>query len=83
MQIIMKTLEAFVKEINESEELKNALKEIKDKDSLEAFLKKNGCDATAKEFAEFAKSQGEGEIGDDVAAAVSGGSWWNPFSWFC
>ena len=79
----MKTVQEFVNEINASAELKAAIKEIKDKASLDEFLKKNGCGATADEFAAFFKSQGEGEIGDDAAeAAAGGGSWWNPFAWF-
>ena len=54
--------------------MKNELMEIKDKYSFEAFLKKHECDATAEDIASFAKEMKEGEIGDDEAAAVAGGS---------
>ena len=70
----MKTIQELVKEIEGSEDLKNELKEIKDKVSFEAFLKKHECDATAEDIASFAKEMKEGEIGDDEVAAVAGGS---------
>ena len=70
----MKTLEELVKEINSSEELKKTVSQIKDKTALADFLKKQGCEASVDDFAKFIKSQqGEGEIGDDAAAAVAGG----------
>ena len=69
----MKTSAEFAEEINGSKELLAELKEIKDKASLQAFLKANGCTATAEEFAEYIKSQSEGEIGDDAAEDVAGG----------
>ena len=69
----MKTLEEFVKEISTSEDLQKALKEIKDNASLEAILKKNGCGASADEFAKFVRAQSEGEIDDDESSAVAGG----------
>ena len=69
----MKTIEEFAKEISGSEELQKAVKEIKDKASFEAFLKANGCSATADEFVKFVKSQAEGEIGDETAESITGG----------
>ena len=63
----------FIKEIEGSDALKNELKEIKDKTALADFLKKHGCDVSVNEFAEHIRSQGEGEIGDDEAAAAAGG----------
>ena len=69
----MKTTEEFAKEISGSKELQEAVKEIKDKASLEAFLKANGCAATADEFVKFVKSQAEGEIGDETAESITGG----------
>ena len=39
----MKTIEKFIKELDSSEALQNELKAVKDKDELEAFLKKNDC----------------------------------------
>ena len=71
----MKTLEAFVKEINESEELQKALKEIKDKAALEEFIQKNNCEATAEEFSKYAASVSEGEIDDEIVEQVAGGAW--------
>ena len=69
----MKTAEEFVKEINKSEELQKALREIKDKTALEEFLKENGCGAAADEFAALVSSQNEGEISEDEAAGAAGG----------
>lgn len=73
---IMKTIEELYKEINESEELKKTLSEIKDKASMADFLKEHGCELSVDEFAKFVKSQSEGEIGDDIATAVAGGIEW-------
>ena len=71
----MKTVEEFVKEINASEKLQKEIAEIKDKASLEGFLTKNGCDATAEEFAKFVETSGEGEISDETAGEIAGGIW--------
>ena len=76
----MKTIEELYKEINTSEELKKSVSEIKDKTTLADFLKKHGCEASVDEFAEYIRSQGEGEIGDDEAAAAAAG-WRVPASW--
>ena len=79
----MKTIEELMKEINASEDLKKALSKIKDKEALAEFLKQHGCEASVEEFARFIKAQGEGEIGDDEAASVSGGfhGWNHIFEW--
>lgn len=69
----MKTIEELCKEISASEELQKLLEPVNDKASLEAFLKEQGCSATADEFEKFVKSRTEGEIGDDAAAEVAGG----------
>ena len=71
----MKTIEAFIKEIEGSAELQTALKEIKDKDALAAFLKKNDVDGTIEDFGKAikAKTEAEGELSDDDAEAVAGG----------
>ena len=69
----MKTLEEFVKEINGSEELQKALAACVDKASLEAFLKKNGCGATAEAYADYVNSLQANEIRDDDAEAAAGG----------
>ena len=69
----MKTIEAFYKEIMESEELKNAISEIKDKTILADFLSSHDCEGTVDEFVKYVQSQSEGEIGDDTAAEIAGG----------
>ena len=71
----MKTVQDFIKEIEGSAELQAALKEIKDKDALAAFLKKNDVDGTVEDFGKAiqAKAEAEGEISDDSAEAVAGG----------
>ena len=71
----MKTIEAFIKEIEGSAELQAALKEIKDKDALAAFLRKNDVDGTVEDFGKAikAKTEAEGELSDDDAEAVAGG----------
>lgn len=68
----MKTAEEFYREISESKELQEELKEVSDK-MLEEFLKKHGCDATAKDFTAYARSVSEGELEDDGAEEVVGG----------
>lgn len=68
----MKTAEEFYREIATSKELQKELQEASD-EMLEAFLKKHGCDATAKDFTAFVRSQTEGAIEDDTAAAAAGG----------
>lgn len=74
----MKTLEQFLKEIEASGELQKELKNLKDKDAANAFLKKHGCSATAEELAAFLRSKnkdGQGELSDEEASSVSGGVW--------
>ena len=70
----MKTIQDFIKEIEGSAELQAALKAIKDKDSLAAFLKKYDVDGTVEDFGKALKSkaEAEGEITDDAAEAVAG-----------
>lgn len=79
----MKTIEAFIKEIEGSAELKAALNAIKDKDALADFLKKNDVDGTVEEFADAIKAKfgAEGEISDEAAEAVAGGDWWGFVKW--
>ncbi len=71
----MKTIQDFIKEIEGSAELQAALKEIKDKDALAAFLKKYDVEGTVEDFGKALKSkaEAEGEITDDAAEAVAGG----------
>ena len=68
----MKTIEEFYKELTASKELQEELKKASG-EMLEAFLKKHDCEATAKEFADYAKSRAEGELTDDAAEAAAGG----------
>ena len=69
----MKTVEEFYKEFENSKELQKEWKELSDA-ALEAFLKKHGCNATAKDFTAFVRARNEGEIGDDEAATAAGGT---------
>ena len=69
----MKTAEEFYKEIIESKALQEELKAASD-EMLETFLKKHGCNATAKDFIDLTSSETEGEIEDADAALASGGA---------
>lgn len=71
----MKTIEAFIKEIEGSAAIQEELKAIKGKDALAEFLKKNDIDGTVEDFgnAVQAKAEAEGEISDEAAGAVAGG----------
>ena len=69
----MKTVKEFYKEFASSKELQEELKAASD-EMLETFLKKHGCNATAKDFTAFVKAQNEGEIEDADAALASGGA---------
>lgn len=77
----MKTIEELYKEIAASKELQEELKNASE-ETLEAFLKKHDCHATAKEFVAFARAQSEGEIGDEETENISGGfhPWISPHS---
>ena len=79
----MKTIQDFIKEIQGSAELQAALKAIKDKDALAAFLKEQGVDGTVEQFAEAIKSKvgAEGELSDDDAEAVAGGTFVQFVKW--
>ena len=68
----MKTIEAFYKEIAGSKELQEELKKLNE-EALGEFLRKHDCEATAKEFADYANAQAEGELNDDAANDVAGG----------
>ena len=77
----MKTIEALMEEVKSSEALQNEFANISDTDALTAFLKNNGCDASAEEFAAYLQSvcqtisddQPECELSDEDAEAISGG----------
>ena len=83
----MKLLKDLVVELTGSEQLQSELKQVNDCSSLESFLKKNGCGASAAEFADFARfmksrNQCEGEMSDDEAESVAGGVQAYDFSGF-
>lgn len=71
----MKTIEEFTRELESSAELWNEYETINEPEALEAFLRKNGCEATADEFFAFQKANTpeEGAISDNEAEAVAGG----------
>ena len=69
----MKTIEEFYEEFATSKELQEEWKKRSDAE-LEAFLKKHGCGATAKEFIALANAETEGEMEDADAAAAAGGA---------
>ena len=77
----MKTVEELYNEISASEELQKAVSQISDQTAFADFLKEHGCEATVEEFADFVRSQAEGEIGDDAAAEAAGG-WSDPRDWY-
>lgn len=68
----MKTAEEFYKEIADSKELQEELKNASN-EMLEAFLRKHGCDASGKAFAAFVDAHREGAIDDEDAQTVAGG----------
>lgn len=71
----MKTIEALYQEVLVDNEMKKAFVKATQEDSLEAFLKENGCDATADEVQAFLaeETRKEGELADAELGAVSGG----------
>ena len=81
----MKTIDELIKEINGSKEMQEELKNANDLASVDAFLKKHDCGATAKELAEYIKSlknDGPRGLSDDEVSEVAGGIWMNiGFGW--
>lgn len=69
----MKTIEAFIKEIEGSVALQDELKTTKDQNELAEFMKKNGCEAAVEELINALIAEAEGEISDDSAEAAAGG----------
>ena len=71
----MKTIEAFIGEIESSAALQDEMKAIRDKDALAEFLKKHDVNAAIEEFTKAvkAKAEAEGEIADDAVEAAAGG----------
>lgn len=73
----MKTIEAFIKEIESSAALQEELKAIKDEDVFAAFLKKNDVVGSVEDFAKVmeAKTASGVELSDEELDNVTGGSW--------
>ena len=69
----MKTLEEFLKELDNSEQFRSEFKKIKGSDDLKAFLKANDCGFTVEDFSSFVDSNTEGELSDDEVTAAAGG----------
>ena len=72
----MKTAEEFIREINDSKELQDEIRDLKEAEGLEEFLKRHGCEAEPEEFLKCLGSQEEGEIDDDDAENAAGGLRW-------
>ena len=71
----MKTMQELYNEVMASEEMKKEFLEAsKEKESVGAFLKKYGCDASVEDVAAFLKEKTEGELADDELESVAGGS---------
>ena len=71
----MKTVKEMYREIENSKQLQQELKEAT-KEKLEEFLMKHDRDASGNDFCEYVRSQQEGEIDDDDAETAAGG--WSP-----
>ena len=69
----MKTIEMLISEIKASETLQKLLVEAAKNNALDAFLKEQGCEATAEEFAAALKEQTE-QMDDAALNAVAGGA---------
>ena len=72
----MKTMQELYDEIMGNEELKKEfLDSGKSKETIEAFLKAQGCNVTIEEFAEFLKEKSEtnGEMSKEELKAIAGG----------
>lgn len=68
----MKTLEELYQEVLPSDELKNAFAEAMQKNSAEAFLKANGCEAAKEELKAFLLEK-QNELTEEELDSVSGG----------
>ena len=70
----MKSMQELYNEVMASEEMKKEFLEAsKEKESVGAFLKKYGCDASVDDVAAFLKEKTEGELSDDELDSVAGG----------
>ena len=70
----MKTMEDLYKDVMASEEQKNELSEAaKEKASLESFLKKYECDASADVFKAFLEEKTSDKLNNDALETAAGG----------
>lgn len=72
----MKTLETLYQEVLASDELKNAMAQAtQSPEALEAWVKAQGCDATAEQIEAFLKEKESktGELSDDELESAAGG----------
>ena len=74
----MKTLEGFLKEISENEELRKEFEEAADQDNVVEFFKQYDCEATLEEIVDFVKAneKEDAELNDKELESVAGGDWW-------
>lgn len=69
----MKTIDMLITEIKNSEALQKLLAQAVKNNALAAFLKEQGCEATAEEFIAALKAAAE-QMDDTALDAVAGGA---------
>ncbi len=69
----MKSLDALYEEIQGSDELKKEFVTAYKEGSIEDFLKKNDCDASAEDVKDYLDGLKESAVSDDDLDKVSGG----------
>lgn len=74
----MKTFKDLFGEIIASDDLKKAYEDAVNANTVEAFLKDHGCEATLEDIQSFFKEQGVMEMTDDQLSAVAGGTFIDP-----
>ena len=88
----MKTIEEFIKEIDDSKELQREFGTLKNKEAFTDFLEKYDVSGTADDFSNALMAKvkqklnlegREGELRDDEAEAVAGGFFCQYLEWFC
>ena len=57
----MKTIEAFLREIEGSAALQDEIRAIKDRDTLAAFLKRHDVEGTVEDFGKAVRAKAETE----------------------